>query len=109
MEVQNTVNNAKPCGKLFLVLAAVLLYTGCAVKVNTSYDPSASFKDYETFCWFDNCEFTIDGPFYVNKDSATVKQFQNAIVDELLRKGYTYDQNNPDFLLHLVQDCTRYR
>jgi hypothetical protein len=83
----------------FLILFFGL--NGCATKVNTFYDPSAPYDEYQTFCWFDNCQFTIDGPVYVRRDSATVEAFKNAIVDELEQKGYRYDQNNPDFLLYM--------
>jgi len=82
-------------------MGMILFISGCAVKVNTFYDQSAPFEDYQTFCWFDNCEFTIDGPVYLKKDSATVNVFKNAIVEELERKGFIYDQNNPDFLLYM--------
>lgn len=84
-----------------LNLIFFLLLSGCAVKVNTVYDQAASFDEYQKFCWFENCQFTIDGPVYLQKDSATIEAFKTAIVQELQRKGYTYDQNNPDFLLHM--------
>lgn len=82
-------------------IGVILLISGCAVKVNTFYDQSAPFDTYQTFCWFDNCEFTIEGPVYLKKDSATVNVFKNAIVEELERKGFIYDQDNPDFLLYM--------
>jgi hypothetical protein len=84
-----------------IFLASLILLANCAVKVNTQYDHNAPFDQYQTFCWFENCEFTIDGPVYLKKDSATIQSFQSAIVNELERKGYVYDQNNPDFLLHM--------
>ena len=77
------------------------MIAGCAVTVNTIYDESVSYEKYQRFCWFDNCQFTIDGPVYIQKDSATVALYQQAIVEELQRRGYIYDQNNPDFLLHM--------
>ena len=79
----------------------MLFFSSCAVKVNTVYDQQVDFEEYQRFCWFENCEFTIDGPAYVKKDSAAVEAFKTAIVEELERKGYTYDPNNPDFLLHM--------
>jgi len=84
-----------------IIYAVIFLFSSCAVKVNTIYDQTAPFKDYHTFCWFENCEFTIEGPVYLKKDSATVEAFKQAIVEELERKGYVYDQDNPDFLLHM--------
>ena len=71
------------------------------MKVNTAYDASAPFESYERFCWFDNCQFTIDAPEYIKTDSATVEIYKDAIVQELEDKGYIYDANNPDFLLYM--------
>ena len=79
----------------------LLMISGCSLRVNTSYDASAPYESYERFCWFDNCEFTIDAPEYIKTDSATVEIYKNAIVEELEAKGYTYDANNPDFLLYM--------
>ena len=84
------------CFGVLMVFAA-----GCALKVNTAYDASAPFETYERFCWFDNCLFTIDAPEYIKTDSATVEIYKDAIVQELEAKGYTYDANNPDFLLYM--------
>ena len=88
-------------GKLVKTLGLLLFISGCAVKVNTYYDEKVSFDDYQSFCWFTQCTFTIDGPEYLKKDSAAVEVFKLAIVEELERKGYNYDANDPDFLLHL--------
>lgn len=77
------------------------LLVSCAVKVNTYYDKTAKYSSYQTFCWFENCEFTVDGPVYLKNDSLTVEVFKAAIIEELEQKGYKYDNNNPDFLLHL--------
>ena len=79
----------------------VIMGSGCALKVNTSYDATAPYESYERFCWFDNCEFTIDAPDYIKTDSATVEIYKDAIVKELEAKGYIYDANNPDFLLYM--------
>jgi hypothetical protein len=84
-----------------IIYLVIFLFSSCAVKVSTVYDHTASFEDYRTFCWFENCEFTIDGPVYLKRDSASVEAFKQAIVEELERKGYVYDQDNPDFLLHM--------
>jgi len=86
---------------IYCLVSITYFLTSCAVKVNTFYDQTANFANYETFCWFENCEFTIDGPVYLQNDSLTIEVFKSAIVDELERKGYVYDNNNPDFLLHL--------
>ncbi len=91
----------KRSARLWWMIGITGLLLSCAVKVNTLYDETADYSDYKTFCWFENCEFTIDGPVYLKNDSLTVEVFKTAIVQELERKGYEYDNNNPDFLLHL--------
>ena len=87
--------------QMLLLLSGIMFIASCAVKVKTVSDQRASFDQYEKFCWFTGCEFTIDGPDYIKKDSATVESFKQAITDELKRKGYVYDENNPDFLLYM--------
>ena len=79
----------------------ILLFSSCAVKVNTFYDKTAVFDDYQTFCWFTGCQFTIEGPDYLKKDSAAVDAFKNAIVEELNTKGFTYNEDQPDFLIYV--------
>ena len=95
----------KFAGKMLSILSCyvvlVMFGSGCALKVNTAYDASAPFETYERFCWFDNCQFTIDAPEYIKTDSATVEIYKDAIVQELKGKGYIYDANNPDFLLYM--------
>ena len=86
-----------------LLVVSMMLLTSCAaVKVETLYDQETSFDDYKTFCWFTGCEFKIDGPDYIKKDSATVALFQNAIVNELTKKGFIQDEDNPDFLIYML-------
>lgn len=84
----------------YLVIIQIFLCS-CAVKVNTFYDHTAPFAQYETFCWFTGCQFTIEGPDYLQKDSAAVESFKQAIVKELNGKGYRYDDQQPDFLVYL--------
>lgn len=86
---------------LWFLVGTMWFLSGCAVKVKTFYDKTASFDQYNNFCWFTGCEFAIDGPDYIKKDSASVEIFKQAITDELLRKGFTYDENNPDFLVYM--------
>ena len=79
----------------------MLLLSGCMIKVNTFYDNEASFDDYQTFCWFTGCQFTIEGPDYLKKDSTVVNAFKDAIVNELMEKGFAYNEDNPDFLIYM--------
>ncbi len=82
-------------------VVVIFFLTSCALKINTVYDEMVLFSDYKTFCWFENCQFTIDGPIYLKRDSVLIESFRVAIVQELERKGYAYTRNSPDFLVHL--------
>lgn len=91
--------------KYLSIIGIIILVNSCAsVRVKTLYDQNTDFGKYKTFCWFSGCEFTIQGPSYLKKDSATVELFKTAIVDQLEQKGFTQNENNPDFLLfmHIV-------
>ena len=76
------------------------------VNVKIISDPGARFDEYTSFCWFQGCEFEIDGPDYLKSDSSTVEEFRTSIVQELEKKGYVLDDESPDFLLymHVVVD-----
>jgi hypothetical protein len=84
---------------LFLALLFLLfIATGCAVKVSTTYDKQADFSRYKTFCWLQGCEFTFTGPAYMQGTEIN-SYLKQSMVDELKKKGFTYDEANPDLLI----------
>lgn len=83
--------------QIWIILLGLVLGS-CATRVNTSYDRHADFGRYKTFCWLQGCEFTFTGPAYMN-DSAVINNLKNAIVAEMEKKGFVYDDENPDLLL----------
>ena len=80
-----------------LLLIAVLL-SSCAVQVHTFYDHKTSFDKYHNFCWLKGCEFTFTGPRYL-KEPLIQQRLQTAIVDELKKKGISYNNDTPDLLM----------
>ncbi len=85
--------------KQFLgILSLVFIISSCNVKVNSVYDKSQDFSEYKTFCWLKGCEFAFTGPTYLN-DSSLREGIKEAIVAELISKGLTQDEDNPDLLI----------
>lgn len=81
---------------LLIVLAAAV--AGCAVKVSNSYNRNADFSRYQTFCWLQGCEFTFTGPAYLD-DSLIIGSLQQTIRAEMKKKGFVYNDEQPDLLL----------
>jgi hypothetical protein len=86
----------KPLLYLFILLFSA---SGCAfVKLETDYNQRADFSSYQTFCWLQGCEFVYLGPEYF-KDFNNIELIREAVVDELVEKGFRRDENQPDFLI----------
>ena len=78
---------------LFMFL---IIISGCAtVRVESDYDHSMSFEKYKSFCWLGGCDFKYQGDL----DSLRVVEIKLAIEDEMIRKGFVKDENDPDMLL----------
>ncbi|HNP08086.1 MAG TPA: DUF4136 domain-containing protein [Cyclobacteriaceae bacterium] len=84
--------------QLLGILSLAIIFSSCNVKVNSVYDKSQDFTEYKTFCWLNGCEFAFTGPSYLN-DSLLREDIKGAIVAELLSKGLTQDDDNPDLLI----------
>jgi len=85
---------------LVCLLLLASLTTGCAfVKLQTDYKPNKDFSQYETFCWLQGCEFVYLGPEYF-EDFNNVELIREAVVEELISKGFEQDSNQPDFLVN---------
>jgi hypothetical protein len=84
---------------LFFLILLTSLASGCAfVKLQTDYKPGKDFEQYQTFCWLQGCEFVYLGPEYF-KDFNNIELIREAIVDELVDKGFEQNSNQPDFLV----------
>ncbi len=80
----------------------ILFVIACSpIRVNTIYDDRFEFEDLNSFCWMNGCEFNIDGPSYLSGDSAIVGSFMREIKNQLIGKGYTYNEETPDFVINL--------
>lgn len=47
------------------------------------------------------CEFNIEGPSYLAGDTSIVHSFMREIKSQLQDKGFTYNDETPDFLINL--------
>lgn len=83
---------------LFFIILTSIIVTSCAIKVRTLHEPRVDFSRYKTFCWLQGCEFTFEGPGYL-QDSVTRARIQKAITETMERKGFVYNNNTPDLLL----------
>ncbi len=71
---------------------------GCAVKVSTTYDKTADFSSYKSYCWLQGCEFTFTGPKYLNNERI-MDIVRSGIVSEMEKKGFVYNEETPDLLV----------
>ena len=77
----------------------VLALTGCAsMQVQTDYDPGASFGQLSTYDWVDGTGEAEGGPAI--RSQLLERRIQNAIDNELARRGYQkVTSSTPDFLV----------
>jgi len=83
---------------IYIACLMLLVFTSCAVKVQTMQDDQVDFGKYKSFCWLKGCEFTFSGPRYL-KEPLIQKYFQEAIIAEMDKKGIRYDNDTPDLLI----------
>jgi hypothetical protein len=84
--------------KIVLFISIVLFLAGCRMEIKESYDHTADFTQYKTFCWMTGCEFKFNGPEYLN-DSLLRENLKVSLIRELESKGLKEDSNNPDLLI----------
>ena len=85
--------------KRLLAIVFILLFWGCGVKVETSYDPTVDFSNYDSFCWLQGCEFAYQGPSYLD-DSLVREYIKVSLIQVMEEKGIRYDPDgDPDLLL----------
>ena len=83
--------------KLFLLL--VLLSSACnTVRIKSVTKPDTDFTEYNTYCWIDGCEERYEGPDYA-MSSEQMQSIKEAITQNLKKKDYQNDVNNPDLLI----------
>ncbi|MFM7858649.1 MAG: DUF4136 domain-containing protein [Flammeovirgaceae bacterium] len=74
------------------------LMASCSMRVHTSFDKRVNFSNYKKFCWLQGCEFTFTGP--ADWDDKKIKSLmENAVKNEMAKKGLVYDGENPQLLL----------
>jgi hypothetical protein len=80
---------------IYTIITSLLLFTlaSCAV---TEVDRGADFNRYKTFSW-GNVELKTDNPLY--KGDLINRKIKATIADEFAKRGITYNDANPDFLV----------
>jgi len=83
---------------MFSSLVSIIMFYGCSsISTTSDYDPSADFAGYSTFSLYDG---TIEGS---ELESAPLvkKRVQEAIVNEMRKKGFTKaDSQNADLIIY---------
>lgn len=82
----------------FLLAAGALAAASCSsMNAFSDFDPSADFGSYKAWDWMPEPEKPNPDPRL--NDAMVRGQFQSAIAEELLRRGYKNALTNPDFLV----------
>lgn len=86
--------------KPLIFLFPLLIYSCAFLKVKTFQVPK-DVTSYERFCWLKGCEFTYTGPEYL-RDRLSIETFKETITEDLTKKGYLLDDNDPQFLVNMI-------
>ncbi|HNP19780.1 MAG TPA: DUF4136 domain-containing protein [Fulvivirga sp.] len=97
--------------KRLIYLSLILFLAGCStLKINTQYDRTVNFSNYNTWCWFNNCTPTFEGPDYIYPDRI-MDDMVNFIALEMDGKGYKMGDDLSDLLVDfhviVVEDSTK--
>lgn len=84
-----------------VALGVLALALGCSsVTIKHDYDKDANFAAYKTFGWLEvptNAVGSVKAA--MERNSLLDKRIKESVNRDLTGKGYTADDNNPDFLL----------
>ena len=75
-----------------VLLAALVILSGCAATINYTYDPTASFAGLKTYNW------AMTGTVWQNND-LVLKNIQYDADQVLMKKGFTKTTEKPDILI----------
>ena len=85
---------------LLTILLAGALIAGCATMNSGHYlDPTAPFDNYLTYKWGPPDNLPIGDP-RLDNNAFFIDYLQGAVEKNLAGKGYVYDANDPDLLIH---------
>jgi hypothetical protein len=80
---------------IFCVVIGMLFLSGCAsYQATYDYDPEYHFSKLKTYGW-------IDDPTVTAQAELVEKHLRKAVNNKLTGMGYTYSQQNSDFLIAL--------
>ncbi len=97
--------------KSLINLTLILFLVSCStLKINTQYDHTAEFTEYKTWCWFNDCTPTFEGPDYIYPDRI-MDDMVNFIAVEMNEKGYIMGDDQSDLLVDfhvtVLEDSTQ--
>lgn len=96
--------------KIILWIASTFALIGCApsVQVFSDYDHAANIDSYRTFGWLpDDLIEVRNNPLYYNE--LNDKRIKAAVAVQLEARGYQYEKENPELLIHyhiIIEDKT---
>ena len=82
-------------GILCILTATLAVSCAPTVKVTTDYDRSANFAAYKSFSLYN---FTST----LNVNELNAKRILNSVRSEMIKKGYTEDNYDPDLMINVV-------
>ncbi len=94
----------------FIAILITLLCIGCSPEgqVYSDYDRTAMMEAYRTFGWTQDVLIEANNnPIYYNQ--LNDKRIKTAVAEQLEGKGYVYDEENPELLIHyhiILEDKT---
>ena len=85
--------------KIQLILGLVLLGS-CASNIKTKKTIEGNFNEFQTFAYLPNTTFEIN-EFNSDADSSVESALVSSMNNEMIRKGYSINNEDPDLLLLL--------
>ncbi len=85
--------------KILLILGSVLLGS-CATNIKTKKSIEGNFNAFQTFAYLPNTTFDIN-TFNSDADNSVEPALVSSLNNEMIKKGYSINTENPDLLLLL--------
>jgi hypothetical protein len=95
-----TIKITKAMKTLYAVMS-LILFQACShqISVYTDHDPDYNIKSLTTFDWAHKTNIEVNkNPLHYNE--LNDKRIKTSIVNQLTRRGYSYSEGQPDFLIH---------
>lgn len=97
--LKGKVTAMKNTAKTLLILGSVLLGS-CATNIKTKKAIEGNFNEFQTFAYLPNTTFDINA-FNSDADNSVEPSLVSSLNNEMIEKGYSINNENPDLLLLL--------